>query len=50
MGGGQVARYIARYGSKHVSKARLIAAVTPYLLRTEDNPADVRQDVFDEIL
>ena len=38
MGGGEVARYIARYGSARVSKAVLAAAVTPYLYRSGDNP------------
>ena len=38
MGGGEVARYLARYGSARVSRAVLAAAVTPYLYKSEDNP------------
>ena len=50
MGGGEVARYLSRYGSSRVSKAVLIAAVTPYLLKTEDNPEGVDKKVFDDIV
>lgn len=39
MGGGEVARYLGTYGSERVSGAVLIGAVTPYLLRTDANPA-----------
>lgn len=38
MGGGEVARYLARYGTERVSKAVLAAAVTPYLYKADDNP------------
>jgi pimeloyl-ACP methyl ester carboxylesterase len=38
MGGGEVARYIGRYGSERVSKAVLAAAVPPYLFKAKDNP------------
>ena len=38
MGGGEVARYIGRYGSERVSKVVLAAAVTPYLYLSDDNP------------
>lgn len=37
-GGGEVARYIARHGTKRVAKAALVAAVTPLMLRTPANP------------
>lgn len=37
-GGGEVARYLGRHGSKRVAKAALIAAVTPYMLQTADHP------------
>ncbi len=50
MGGGEVARYLTRYGTGRVAKAALVSAVTPYLLKTGDNPAGVDQTVFDEIL
>ena len=38
MGGGEVARYIAKYGTDRVSKAVFAAAVPPYLYRSDDNP------------
>ena len=38
MGGGEVARYIGRYGTARVSKAVLASAVTPYLYQSDDNP------------
>jgi len=50
MGGGEVARYIGHHGSGRIAKAALISAVTPYLLKTEDNPTGVDQSVFDQIL
>jgi non-heme chloroperoxidase len=49
MGGGEVARYIGKYGSKGVSKAVFIAAVPPFLLKTPDNPEGVDGSVFDGI-
>lgn len=50
MGGGEVARYLARYGNARVSKAVLVSAVTPYLLKTDDNPEGVDKKTFDEIV
>jgi peroxiredoxin len=50
MGGGEVARYLGRYGSSRVSKAMLLGAVTPFLLKTADNPEGVKQEVFDGML
>src|SRR2546422_10078972 len=49
MGGGEVARYIGKYGSKGVSKAVFISAVPPFLLKTPDNPEGVDCSVFDGI-
>ena len=46
MGGGEVARYIGKYGSKGVSKAVIISGVPPYLLKTGDNPEGVDASVF----
>lgn len=46
-GGGIVARYIGRHGSKRVSKVVLIASVTPSLLKTAENPSGTSIDVFD---
>ncbi|WP_421830148.1 alpha/beta fold hydrolase [Larkinella sp.] len=50
MGGGEVVRYLSRYGSDRVSKIVLVSAVTPYMLKTEDNPDGVDQSVFDDML
>lgn len=49
MGGGEVARYIGKYGSKSVSKAVFISSVPPYLLKTPDNPEGVDGAVFEGI-
>ncbi len=49
MGGGEVARYLRKYGSKGVSKAVIISGVPPYLLKTADNPEGVDASVFDGI-
>jgi non-heme chloroperoxidase len=48
-GGGEVARYIGRHGSKRVAKAVLIGAVPPLMLKTEANPGGLPIKVFDEI-
>ena len=48
-GGGEVARYIARHGSKRVAKAVLIGAVPPLMLRTDKNPGGLPKKVFDDI-
>jgi non-heme chloroperoxidase len=48
-GGGEVARYIGRHGTKRVAKAVLIGAVTPLMLKTDANPAGVPMEVFDQI-
>lgn len=50
MGGGEVARFIGRYGTERVHKAVLIAAVTPFLLKTNDNPDGVDGKVFDGMI
>jgi non-heme chloroperoxidase len=49
MGGGEVARYLGKYGSKGVSKAVFIASVPPFLLKTKDNPEGVDGSVFEGI-
>lgn len=49
MGGGEVARYMSRYGGKGVTQAVLISSVVPYMLRTEDNPHGVPGKVFDQM-
>ena len=49
MGTGEVARYLGSYGSAGVSKAMLLGVIPPSLLRTDDNPKGVPEDVFDGI-
>lgn len=48
-GGGEVARYIGRHGSKRVSKAVLIGAVPPLMLKTPANPGGLPMETFDQI-
>lgn len=48
-GGGEVARYIGRHGSKRAAKAVLISAVPPLMLKTSSNPNGLPIEVFDEI-
>jgi non-heme chloroperoxidase len=47
MGTGEVTRYLSRYGSGRVRKAVLMGAITPFLLKTDDNPDGVDGSVFD---
>jgi non-heme chloroperoxidase len=49
MGGGEVARYLGKFGTRGVSKAIIISGVPPFLLKTADNPEGVDQGVFDGI-
>ncbi|WP_426735964.1 alpha/beta fold hydrolase [Myxococcus faecalis] len=48
-GGGEVARYIARHGTKRVAKAVLVGAVPPLMARTASNPGGLPIEVFDNI-
>lgn len=48
-GGGEVARYIGRYGTKRVTKAVLIGAVPPLMLKTAANPDGTPIETFDQI-
>jgi non-heme chloroperoxidase len=48
-GGGEVARYIGRHGTKRVAKAVLISAVPPLMLKTAANPAGLPMDAFDQL-
>src|SRR3954452_453140 len=48
-GGGEVARYIGRHGTKRVAKAVLISAVPPLLVKTAANPGGLPMDAFDQI-
>jgi pimeloyl-ACP methyl ester carboxylesterase len=49
MGSGEVARYLGTFGSERVAKAAFLGSLQPFLLKTDDNPAGVPQDVFDGI-
>ena len=47
MGGGEVARYLSKYGSERVNKAVFMSAIPPFLLKTSDNPEGVDGSIFD---
>jgi non-heme chloroperoxidase len=49
MGAGEVARYLGAHGSDRVRKAVFLSGVTPFLLKTSDNPLGVEASVFDGI-
>ena len=48
-GGGEVARYIGRHGTKRVAKAVLISAVPPLMLKTAANPGGLPMEAFDQL-
>ena len=48
-GGGEVARYIGRHGTKRVAKAVLVGAVTPLMLKTDGNSGGLPMEAFDKI-
>src|ERR1700738_1579427 len=48
-GGGELARYIGRHGTKRVAKAVLISAVPPLMLKTAANPGGLPMEAFDQI-
>lgn len=48
-GGGEITRYIGRHGTKRVSKAVLVGAVPPIMVKTEANPGGLPMEVFDGI-
>jgi non-heme chloroperoxidase len=50
MGTGEVARYLAAYGSRRVSCAAMLAPVPPFLLKTSDNRHGIDRSVFEEIM
>lgn len=50
MGGGEVVRYLKKYGAAKVNKIVLVAAVTPFMLQTADNEDGVPQKIFDEMI
>lgn len=50
MGGGEIARYLSRFGSERVAKVVLISSVLPFLGKTAGNDEGVDEDVFDEMI
>jgi pimeloyl-ACP methyl ester carboxylesterase len=50
MGGGEVARYMSRHAGRRIGKIVLVSAVTPFLLKTDDNPDGVDGSIFDGII
>ena len=50
MGGGEIARYLGKYGSKRVERVVFLSSVPPFLLKTPDNPSGVDKSVFDGIM
>ncbi len=49
MGGGEIARYLGAYGTERVRRAAIISGIPPYLLKTDETPQGVPQEVFDQI-
>ncbi len=49
MGGGEIARYMRRHGTKRVAQAVFIAAVPPYMLKSAKNPDGIDKEVFDDM-
>lgn len=49
MGGGEVARYISKFGTDKLAGAMLISAVTPFMIKTDDNPDGLEKSVFAEM-
>ncbi|MFD6100933.1 alpha/beta fold hydrolase [Nocardiopsis flavescens] len=50
MGTGELARYVGRHGHERVAKLAFLASLEPFLLKADDNPAGVPQEVFDGIV
>jgi pimeloyl-ACP methyl ester carboxylesterase len=50
MGGGEVARYMSRHNGARVAKVAFVSAVTPYLLKGDNNPDGVDKDTFDTMV
>jgi len=49
MGGGEVIRYVSRYGVERLSSLVLVSSVIPFMLQTEGNPEGIPKEVFEEI-
>lgn len=49
MGGGEVIRYLTRHGNDRVDRAVLVAAIVPFMMKTEDNPHGIPRDVAEMV-
>jgi len=50
MGGGEIARYMSRHNGARVAKVAFVSAVTPFMIKTDDNPSGVDKSTFDEMV
>lgn len=50
MGGGEIARYIGKYGTDKIEKVAFVSSVTPFRLKTEDNPDGTDKQTFDDTI
>ncbi len=50
MGGGEIARYIGKYGTDNIEKIIFISSVTPFMLKADDNTEGVEKEVFDGMI
>jgi hypothetical protein len=50
MGGGEIARYLSRYGTSRIERTVLIATITPFLLKTIDNPDGFDKSSFEQTI
>lgn len=50
MGGGEVARYLARHGEERIAKIAFVASTLPFMLQTEDNPAGIPEEILASVL
>ena len=50
MGGGEIARYIGKYGTEKIENVVLISSVTPYMLKTNDNSEGIKKEIFDDMV
>ncbi|GAA4369796.1 alpha/beta hydrolase [Hymenobacter saemangeumensis] len=49
MGGGEIARYLGTYSDARIARVAFVSAVTPFMLKTDNNPEGVPGDVFDQM-
>ncbi|MFT5251924.1 MAG: non-heme chloroperoxidase [Flavobacteriales bacterium] len=50
MGGGEIARYIGKYGTEKIAKIVFISSVTPYMLKTDENVEGVAKETFNDMV